>query len=90
MYHQKKGEQDLLIGNIIGSNIFNICVVLGIPVAIFGTITPGGFNYIDVIMLIGSAFLLFTFSESKKTVSRLEGILMLLAFTIYYLLVFVI
>ena len=36
----KKQEQDLLLGNIIGSNIFNICIVLGIPVAIFGTITP--------------------------------------------------
>ena len=86
----RKGEQDLLIGNIIGSNIFNICVVLGIPVAIFGTITPGGFNYIDIIALIGSAFLLFTFSETKKEVSRLEGILMLVAFTVYYISVFVV
>ena len=86
----KKGEQDLLVGNIIGSNIFNICVVLGIPVAIFGTITPSGFNYIDIIMLIGSAFLLFTFSDTRKYVSRVEGILMLLLFAIYYALVFVI
>ena len=31
-----KGEQDILVGNIIGSNIFNICMVLGVPVAIFG------------------------------------------------------
>lgn len=31
----KKGEQDLLVGNIIGSNIFNICVVLGLPILIY-------------------------------------------------------
>ena len=86
----KKGEQDLLLGNIIGSNIFNACVVLGIPVAIFGTITPSGFNYIDLIMLVGSTFVLFIFAQTKKTINRIEGIFMLIAFVIYYTLVFII
>ncbi len=86
----KKGEQDLLLGNIIGSNIFNACVVLGIPVALFGTITPGSFNYIDLIVLIGSSMLLFIFAETKRTITRLEGILMLLVFIAYYIIVFVI
>lgn len=84
-----KGEQDLLLGNIIGSNIFNICVVLGIPVAIFGTITPSSFQSIDLIVLVISATLLFIFAETKKTLSKLEGVLLLLAFVIYYFLVFV-
>ena len=86
----RKGEQDLLLGNIIGSNIFNICVVLGIPVAIFGTLTPNSFSYIDLVMLISSALILFIFSHTKRTVSRLEGILMLIIFATYYTLVFVI
>ena len=86
----RKGEQDLLLGNIIGSNIFNMCVVLGIPVALYGTITPASFNYIDLIVLIGSSFLLFLFAETKRTITRLEGCLMLLCFVIYYVLVFVI
>ena len=85
----KKGEQDLLLGNIIGSNIFNICVVLGIPVAIFGTITPSSFSYIDLVMLISSTLLLYLFSRSNRTISRLEGILMLIIFATYYTLVFV-
>ncbi len=85
-----KGEQDLLLGNIIGSNIFNACVVLGIPVALYGTITPNSFNYIDLITLIGSSFLIFVFSETKRTITRLEGFLMLLCFAIYYILVFVV
>ena len=85
----KKKEQDLLLGNIIGSNIFNICVVLGIPVAIFGTITPESFQSIDLILLIGSSILLFIFSCTSKVISRLEGIAMLLIFFLYYTLVFV-
>ena len=86
----KKGEQDLLLGNIIGSNIFNICVVLGIPVAIFGTITPSSFSYIDLVMIVSSALILFIFAHSKRTITRLEGALMLLIFVTYYTLVFVI
>ena len=80
----KKGEQDLLLGNIIGSNIFNICVVLGIPVAIFGTISPGSFQTIDIYMLILSSLILFLFAESKRTITRVEGACMLLAFIAYY------
>ena len=85
----KKGEQDLLVGNIIGSNIFNICVVLGIPVAVYGTITPGSFQMIDLIMLLLSALLLFLFSRTFKRITRTEGALMLTTFIVYYVLVFV-
>ena len=85
-----KDEQDILVGNIIGSNIFNICVVLGIPVAIFGTITPRSFSYIDLIMLVGSALLLFIVSKTKKHITRFEGFLMLVAFMVYYFLIFII
>ncbi len=86
----KKGEQDLLVGNIIGSNIFNICVVLGIPVAIFGGITPSSFQSIDLIVLILSTLILYIFSKTYKKITRFEGILMLLVFLIYYILIFVI
>lgn len=80
----KKGEQDLVVGNIIGSNIFNICVVLGIPVAIFGTITPVGFQMLDIIMLVASAAMLFIFAASTKKINRAEGIIMLATFAVYY------
>lgn len=86
----RKGEQDLLLGNIIGSNIFNICIVLGVPVAIFGTITLASFQSIDLIMLILSAIVLFIFAITKRTISRTEGIVMLVLFAIYYTLVFVV
>lgn len=83
----RKGEQDLLVGNIVGSNIFNICVVLGIPVALFGTVTPESFQAFDLVALIGSAALLFVFSKTSRKITRTEGAMMLAAFTIYYALV---
>ncbi len=86
----RKGEQELLLGNIIGSNIFNICVVLGIPVAIFGTITLASFQNIDLIMLILSSLILFIFSFTKRKINRIEGVMLLVLFAIYYTLVFVI
>ncbi len=86
----RKGEQDILVGNIIGSNIFNICMVLGIPVAIFGSVTPTSFQMIDIIFLVGSAIALFVFSESHRKITKIEGIFLLMAFVVYYTLIFVI
>lgn len=84
-----KGEQDILVGNIIGSNIFNICMVLGVPVAIFGGIKANNFTGIDLLFFILSATLLFIFSISKRKINRLEGLVMLFMFAIYYTVVFV-
>lgn len=80
----RKGEQDLAVGNIIGSNIFNICIVLGVPVAIFGTITPSSFQMLDIIALVGSAAMLFLFAATTKHITRTEGIIMLVCFAAYY------
>lgn len=80
----RRKETDLVVGNIIGSNIFNICVVMGIPVAIFGTITPESFQMIDLFMLIFSAVLLFVLTRHDHQISRLDGMLMLFIFALYY------
>ncbi len=80
----KRGETELLVGNIIGSNIFNICIVLGLPVTLFGTVTPESFQIIDIVMLIGSAVVLLLTARSGHKITRLEGSLMLTLFFIYY------
>lgn len=80
----KKGEQDLLIGNIIGSNIFNIGIVLGLPVAIFGGISGVGFSYVDLLLFLVSAFMLFVAASNDKVISRKEGIIMIFTFMMYY------
>lgn len=79
-----KHEQGIVMGNIIGSNIFNICIVLGIPVSIFGNISPGSFSNLDIFMLLFSSIILLAFSKNDYKVSRVEGILMVLLFCIYY------
>jgi len=80
----RKGEQEILVGNIVGSNIFNIGIVLGLPVAMFGGIPAIGFNIIDLVTMIVAAILLFVFSYRDHKVGKYEGILMLVVFIIYY------
>lgn len=80
----KKNEFEMAIGNIIGTNIFNICVVLGLPITIIGKLTIVDFNMIDLIFLFLSSFMLFIFARSDKKISKLEGILMILLFLTYY------
>lgn len=85
----KKDEQEIMVGNIVGSNIFNIGIVLGLPVALFGGIDAVGFNNIDLIMLLVSAVLLFMLSFKKHKIGKVGGILMLVLFIIYYTFVIV-
>ena len=80
----RKGEYDIAIGNVVGSNIFNIGVVIGIPVAIFGGVSNLAINYVDLIMMMGASVLLFMFSFKDYRISRKEGIVFLLLFVLYY------
>ena len=80
----RKGENDIAIGNIIGSNIFNIGVVIGIPASIIGNIYVQGFNYIDMFAMIISAILLFVLTFKKRKLDKKAGLIMLILFTVYY------
>ena len=80
----RKGEYDIAIGNVVGSNIFNIGMVIGIPVAIFGGINNITFNFIDLSVMILSIVLLFIFSFNDRHITKKEGIIFLTIFVIYY------
>ena len=80
----RKGEYDIAIGNVVGSNIFNIGIVIGVPVAIFGTIPNVTINAVDIIVMIVAAVLLFLFSFRDRKIDKKEGIIFLLIFIIYY------
>lgn len=78
----KKNEVDMAVGNVIGSNIFNILAVLGIA----ATISPVAFimeNVIDISILIGMSILVWIFTWSKRKLERGEGIIMLLVYAAY-------
>ena len=74
----KKGENGLAVGNVIGSNIFNILFILGVS----ATIHPIAVNYasvIDLLILIIVSIVTFIFSLTKK-ISRIEGAVMILMY----------
>lgn len=85
----KKGEFDMTVGNIIGTNIFNVCVVLGLPIAIFGDIMLENFALVDIFVVFLSSLCLFIFARSERIISKKEGLIMLLIFASYYAYLFI-
>ena len=81
----KKGEFELAVGNIIGTNIFNICIVLGLPTLIFGGFSSSAFNFIDMLAVIIAAASYYIFGYSNKKLSRAEGVMMVSIFAVYYI-----
>ncbi len=86
-----KKEADISIGNIIGSNIFNILAVIGIT----ATITPISIQdslilSFDTLWMIGISILLFIFMLplKKSKIGRLKGVLFILVYTYYVFQVF--
>ena len=80
----RKGEFDLAVGNIIGTNIFNICIVLGLPTLIFGGFESGAFGFIDTAVVLVAALSYYVFGKSNKKLTRREGIFMVMLFAAYY------
>ncbi len=80
----KKGEYDIAIGNVVGSNIFNIGIVIGLPVVLFGGIHNFTIGNLDLIMLFLSILLLLICSWNDQKITKKEGSIMLLLFILYY------
>lgn len=85
----RKGEFDIALGNIIGTNIFNIGIVLGIPLLIYGGFVSTGFSAVDMFFVQIAALLLFMFAKNDKVLSRKEGLVFVILFMIYYTYLFV-
>ena len=78
----RKGESDIAIGNIVGSNIFNILFVLGVA----GLILPIPFNsafLFDGAFAILAAVLLLAFTFKRKKLGKISGVIFLLIYVIY-------
>lgn len=78
----KKGEEDLALGNVIGSNIFNILLVLGAA----ATISPVQFlmeNVIDIVVLIAFSLLVWIFCWTKQRIGKIEGAIMVALYAAY-------
>ncbi len=89
-----KNEKAILVGNIIGSNIFNIASVLGITAFIHPiTVLDSGMNLVlnDVLWMIGFAAIIFPLALLPKrfVLTRYKGIVLFVAYTIFMGLIFV-
>ena len=78
----RKNEVDMAVGNAIGSNIFNILMVLGIASAI-SPLQLIGENVIDIIVLVVFSVVVWIFGATKKEISRTEGIAMICMYLCY-------
>lgn len=78
----RKNELDMALGNVIGSNIFNILLVLGVASAI----SPIAFiteNMVDIAILIAMSVLVWIFAWTKKKLDKGEGAIMLFLYAVY-------
>lgn len=76
----RKNETELAVGNVIGSNIFNLLFILGVST----TIHPIGVNYAslqDMVVLFFVSILTFLFLLRKKKLTRVEGVIMILLYS---------
>ena len=65
----KKNEPDMAVGNVVGSNIFNILLVLGVA----SSISPIAFlmeNVVDIVILVGFSIVVWLMAWTKKRLSR--------------------
>ena len=77
----RKNEVDMAVGNAVGSNIFNILMVLGAASASIRGTDPG--NIIDIVILIVFSLIVWIYAATKQRISRKEGISMVCMYLIY-------
>ncbi len=79
-----KKNPEIAIGNVIGSNLFNVFFVLGASAAI-SPLPLGGITNFDLLYLLGASVLMFFVGKyhKERMITRAEGIVMILAYVIY-------
>jgi cation:H+ antiporter len=77
-----KKESQIAIGNIVGSNIFNILFVLGTSAVIQPIIVEDKL-ITDILVMIGLTVVLFIFSRSYRKINKIEGAILLISYLIY-------
>lgn len=81
-------HSDVVLGNVIGSNIFNILAILGVTVVIQPIEVSARFREIDTPVMLGAALLLLALLFATKSIGRLWGALMLAAYAAYMVFLF--
>ena len=82
----KKGETDIAIGNVIGSNIFNIFFILGMS-SVVSPITFGVDSFVDIIIMVIASILVYILLLVNKRIGRVKGVILLTFYIIYMMFV---
>jgi cation:H+ antiporter len=85
-----KGEGELVVGNIIGSNIYNLLLVLASGALITNIVVPDQVLTVQIPLMVGLTFALYPIIRSGRQVHRMEGTLLLIAYAIITGLAFVV
>ena len=84
-----KGETDIAVGNIIGSNIFNILFIAGLSSCVYPLPFVIDKNLVDALVALAAAVLLFVLALlPKRKIGKIGGIIMLTCFIGYYVYLF--
>ena len=78
----KKGETEIAIGNVIGSNVFNILLVLGLATAIF-PIAISTFALIDIVFMVAITILLYLFMKKDNCLVKKHGFIFIILYIAY-------
>ena len=78
----RKGQSAIAIGNVIGSNVFNILLILG-ATATISPLQMEGITLVDIGVMLGSITLVWLFSFTRYTVERWEGAVLVLGYGAY-------
>jgi len=78
-----KRETDVAVGNIIGSNIFNVLAVMGLTATLIPVPIAGGLASFDIWVMLGATVLLVLTASSGHRISRAEGLMLLGAYATY-------
>lgn len=78
----KKGQVDIAVGNVVGSNIFNILFILGLATSISPIMVQTAL-YVDLVVMIGVTLLVFWFSKTCKKINKPQGIVLIGIFVVY-------
>lgn len=79
----RRGQTDVAVGNLIGSNIFNILAILGTTAVIAPIPVPPEALETDVWWMLGTSFVLFPLMRRRMRLGRGEGVILLLAYATY-------
>lgn len=77
-----RAQGDIALGNVVGSNLFNLLGILGI-VALIQPVGMGGVQLRDLVVMLAAALLLFAFLYSRRRLERWEGAVLLVGYGLY-------